>query len=337
VDGISFRSGEKIVHNKKRDYSNSGDLDSAPFVSKVYKEHLDIKNYFLNHSFYPMVQIITSRGCPNNCTFCSWTETLTGRTYRARSVNNIVDEFEYITIELPQVKEIFIEDDSFTIDKERVREFCLELGKRDISISWSCQSRATLDYSIMKLMKDSGCRLLDVGYESGSNEMLMRIRKGTTTDQLLKFTRDAKKAHLKILADFVIGFHGETKEMADQTLQFIKQVRPDLLQIAVATPIPGTEFYNWCRANGYLLSEDLSDSVDDKGFQKCLVSYPWFTNKEIEGFVSTSLREYYLSPSYLALALKGIIGRHFLDEVKIVARSSGKFLSFLGSEKDTTT
>ena len=91
-----------------------------------------------------MVQIFTGRGCPNYCTFCSWPETLMGRKYRVRSIKNVVDEFEYITQELPQVKEIFIEDDSFTIDKKRLTEFCDELMKRDINISWSCQSRADL-------------------------------------------------------------------------------------------------------------------------------------------------------------------------------------------------
>ena len=144
IKGVSYRENGTIVHNENRELISSSELDKIPFVSKIYNKHLRIKDYFLNHALYPMVQIFAGRGCPNLCTFCSWPETLMGRKNRIRSVKSVVDEFEYIINSLP-VKEIFIEDDTFTLNKKRIIQFCEEIHNRKIEITWSCQSRATLD------------------------------------------------------------------------------------------------------------------------------------------------------------------------------------------------
>lgn len=329
IKGITYKKDEKIIKNPDRDFTTSEFLDELPFVSEVYKKHLNIKDYFLSHSFYPMVQIFTGRGCPNFCTFCSWPETLMGRKYRVRSVKNVVDEFEYIMKELPEIKEIFIEDDSFTIDKKRIMDFCEELGKRRIEISWSCQSRADLDYETMKVMKKAGCRLLDVGYESGNDEILKNIKKGTTVNQLREFTLNAKKAGLKILADFVVGFPGETKETTESTIKFIKEIKPDLLQVAIATPMPGTDFYNFCIEEGYILTENLEESLDLKGFQQCIISYPTLNNNEISVYVDRALKEYYLSVFYIPIAIKNIIGKNGIEEFKSLLMSAKMYFNYL--------
>lgn len=332
IMGITYKSEGLIIHNQDREPSTSEFLDEIPFVSEVYKKHLNIKDYFLSHSFYPMVQIFTGRGCPNYCTFCQWPETLMGRKYRVRSVKNVLDEFEYIIKELPYVKEIFIEDDSFTIDKDRLNKFCDELVKRGISISWSCQSRADLDYNTMKKMKEAGCRLLDVGYESGNDKILENVKKGVTTDQLREFTTNAKKAGLKILADFVIGFPGETKETVTQTINFINDIKPDILQIAVATPIPGTDFYRYCKEKGYLLCDDLSESLDEFGFQKCIVSYPWLNSDEIALSVDSALKGYYLNIAYIPIAMKNIMGKNGLNELKSLINSGKMYFKYIKRE-----
>jgi len=333
IRGISYKENGKIIHNPDRDFTSSEELDRIPFVLKVYKDHLNIKDYFLNHALYPMVQIFTGRGCPNRCTFCSWPKTLMGRKYRVRSVQNVADEFEFVANELPEVKEIFIEDDTFTINKKRVNQFCEEIKRRRIDISWGCQSRADLDYETMKAMKEAGCRLLDVGYESGSDEILKNIKKGITVNQLREFTRNAKKAGLKILADFVIGFPGETKETAEQTIRFIKEIKPDLLQVAVATPIPGTEFYDYVKENGFLLVDNLEESLDQKGFQKCIISYPEFTKEDIENYVDRALKEYYLSPSYIPIALRNVLRKNGLHELKGMVKSAKVFMKYAGRER----
>ena len=108
INGISFRENGRVIHNPGRDWTTSEDLDSLPFISSVYKKHLNVRNYFLNHALYPMIQIFTGRAtCPNNCIFCSWPETMTGRKYRVRSISNVVDEFEFVKKELPDIKRVF--------------------------------------------------------------------------------------------------------------------------------------------------------------------------------------------------------------------------------------
>lgn len=326
IEGISYIKDGKIIKNPRLSYSTSTDLDEIPFVSKIYKEHLNIHDYFLNHAYYPMVQIITSRGCPNLCSFCSWPETLMGRKYRSRSVDNIFNEFIYIKEELPEVQEIVIEDDTFTVRKNRVREFCNKLIESGFDIHWGCQTRGDLDIETMQLMKKAGCSLLDVGFESGSEQILQNIKKGITKEQLRLFTDNAKKAKMKILADFVIGFEGETKETISQTVDFIDELKPDLLQVAIATPIPGTHFYEWAKEKGYMITDNLEDSLDEYGFQRCIISYPTLSSNEIESTAKKVLNNYYLSPKYPFVAFKAVLKNDMQNELKLLMRSFRCFL-----------
>ena len=329
IKGISYKENGKVIHNPDREFITSKELDEIPFVSKVYKKHLNLKDYFLDHALYPMVQIFMGRGCPNQCTFCSWPKTLMGRKYRVRSIENVVDEFEYVANELPEVKEIFIEDDTFTINRKRIKEVCREIKRRRLKIIWSCNARADLDYESMKVLKKAGCRLLDVGYESGSDKILKNIKKGITTDDSRRFTKDTKRAGLMILADFVFGFPRETKETAEQTIRFAKEIKPNIVQFAVATPIPGTEFYNYVKENGFLLVDNLEQSLDENGFQKCIISYPDFTKEDIENYVDKALKEYYLSPSYISVAMRNILRKNGMHELKGMVMSAKVFFRYM--------
>ncbi|MDI6886820.1 MAG: radical SAM protein, partial [archaeon] len=222
IKGISYKEKGEIIHNPNREFSSSEDLDKIPFVSRVYEKHLNIRDYFLGSSLYPEIQIFTGRGCPYLCTFCSWPQTLMGRKYRERSVSNVLDELEWIQDKLPAVKEVFFEDDTFTINlslkkkalpkKNRVLEFCKEYRERGLDIIWACNARVGLDYETMKEMRKANCRLLIVGYESGSDEILKNIKKGITVEQIRRFAKDARKAGLLVHGDFIIGLPGETKE-----------------------------------------------------------------------------------------------------------------------------
>jgi radical SAM superfamily enzyme YgiQ (UPF0313 family) len=275
-----------------------------------------------------MVQIFTGRGCPNLCTFCSWPRTLMGRRHRTRSVGNIVDEFEYVVREMPEVREIFIEDDTFTINKKRIADVCDEIERRKLRITWSCNARVDLDYDTMKKMRDAGCRLLVVGYESGSDQILAAIKKGITTQDSERFTRDAKRAGLMILADFIFGLPGETRATAEQTLAFAKKIRPNIVQFAVATPMPGTEFYEWVKENGYLLVDNLEDSIDSRGLQQCIIDYPDFSKSDIEYYVDKALKEYYLNISYVPVLLNNILRKNGLHELKGTIKSADVLLKY---------
>ncbi|MBI2830667.1 MAG: radical SAM protein [Chloroflexi bacterium] len=333
IKGLSYKRDGKTVHNPNREFMTSEELDKLPFVSEVYKRHLRIKDYFLSHSLYPMAQLFTGRGCPFQCTFCSWPETLMGRRYRARSVENVIAEFEYIRAELPEVKEVFIEDDTFTADKNRVKEFCRQMKARRLNLPWACDARANLDYETMREMKDAGCRLLDVGYESGSDAILKNVKKGITTDQMRKFARDARRAGLMIMADFVIGLPGETKETAEKTIRFASELKPNVLQYESPIPIPGTEYYRWAKENGFLLVDDLEKSLDREGFKSCIVSYPHFTAQEMVEYVDKGLKSYYLSPSYIPIAMSMVFRKGGLHELKGLVRSAIGFFRYLRRNK----
>lgn len=329
VRGISYRADERIVHNPDREFTSSEDLDKIPFVSKVYKEHLNIRDYFLSSSLYPEVQIFTGRGCPYLCTFCSWTQTLMGRKYRVRSISNVLDELEWIQDNLPEVKEVFFEDDTFTINKKRVLEFCKEYKERDLDITWACNARADLDYETMKEMKRANCRLLIVGYESGSDTILKNIKKGITVEQIRKFAKEARRAGLLVHGDFIIGLPGETKETIGLTRKLIKETKPEILQVAVASPFPGTEFYDWVKDNGYLLTDDPNEYLDRHGHQRSIISYPNLSPEEITRAVDEILKDYYLSVGYVPLALRQVLRRHGLDEMRRLWYSVRMFMRYV--------
>ena len=333
IKGISYKENDKIVHNPDRPPTTSEDLDRMPFVTKVYKRHLNIRDYFLSESLYPTIQIFTGRGCPYHCTFCSWPETFTGRKYRARSPRNVVDELEYIYRELPEVKDVRIEDDTFTVDQSRIREVCKEIKKRNLKINWTCQARASLDYETLGLMREAGCWLIVVGYESGNDDILRNIRKGLTTEQARKFTHDAKRAGLLILGDFIIGLPGETKETAEKTVRFAKELKPNILQVAIAMPVPGTEFYRWARDNGFLLTENMEEAINEQGYQRCIISYPEFSKENIEEYVDKALKKYYLSVSFIPIALNTILRKNGLHELKVMIKSAKMFFRYLRRER----
>jgi radical SAM superfamily enzyme YgiQ (UPF0313 family) len=329
IKGISYVKDGQVKHNPNREFLSSEDLDKIPFVSKVYKKYLNIRDYFLSSSLYPVVQIFTGRGCPFKCTFCSWPRTLMGHKYRMRSISNVLDEIEWIAENLKEVKEVFFEDDTFTVNKKRVLEFCKEYKERGLDIAWACNARADLDHETMKAMKKAGCRLVIVGYESGSDEILRNIKKGITTQQIREFAKNARKAGLLVHGDFIVGLPGETRETIEMTKKLIKEIKPDILQVQVATPIPGTEFYQWCKENGYLIIDDPNEYLDKDGHQKAVVSYPWLSAEKIVKAVDEILKEYYFSISYIPVVFRQIFRKNGLNELDRLLRSAKVFINYI--------
>lgn len=329
INGISFKGNGTIINSPNRDWISSAELDKIPFVSKVYKTHLNVKDYFLGSSLYPEVQIFTGRGCPNLCTFCSWPETLMGRKYRVRSVENVLDELEWVEQNLPEVKEVFFEDDTFTISKKRVAEFCHGYKSRGLKIAWACNARATLDYETMKLMKKAGCRLLIVGFESGDEKILKNIKKGISVETIRQFAVNARKARLLVHGDFIIGLPGETIESIERTKKIIGEVKPEILQVSVASPFPGTDFYAWAKEKGHLITDDPNEYLDEYGHQKAVISYPWLSAKAINVTVDEILKKYYLSCNYLPLAIRQLVRTNWHKELTRILYSVKYFLKYI--------
>jgi radical SAM superfamily enzyme YgiQ (UPF0313 family) len=333
VKGISYKLGGETRHNPDRGFTTGDDLDRIPFVSAVYARYLNIKDYFLNYSLHPMVQIFGGRGCPFRCSFCCWTQTFTGRKYRMRSPVNVVAEMRWVEENLPRVREVFFEDDTFTINKQWVLAFIEEYRQQGIQIPWACQARADVDYETMKVMREANCLVFVVGFESGSDAMLEKMEKGITVERTRRFIQDARRAGMPIHGNFVIGLPGETEETIRATRSLIKEAKADAITVAVATPFPGTEFYQTAKNGGYLLEENPSDFLDDEGHQKAIISYPELSNETIVATVDEILKDYYLSPSYVPIALRRVLRRHGWDELKSIIHSAKAFLRYIARRK----
>ncbi len=299
VLGLSYRDGDGFpVHNPARPALE--DLDALPFVSEVYKRHLRIEDYFYSIARYPEVTIITARGCLYRCTYCLWPQTLTGHEYRRRSVTNVADEFEFIANEFPQVKEIFIEDDTLTVDQERCVALAQELIERGNRLPFSANSRANVSYEALTWLKRAGLRLLCVGFESGDQAVLNALRRGIKVEQFYRFREDARRAGVLVHGCFMAGAPGETRESLAKTLTLAKALNPDTAQFFPLMVYPGTEAYEWAQRNGYLSTDDFRQWLTPDGLHRTVVQQPGLPADELVAWCDQARRSFYLRPRYLA-------------------------------------
>ncbi len=303
VKGLTFRKGGEISSNPDMPYIT--ELDEIPFLSAFVKKHLNYKDYFFAAGKYPEIQMFTGRGCMARCNFCVYPQTMHGHVYRMRSPENVVKELVYIAKNFPDVREIVFEDDTFTMKKARVMEICrLMINKRlNKRFRWLCNARVNLDLETMQLMKEAGCHLIIPGIESGSQEILNNIRKGTTLKQVHDYVENAKTAGLQIHACYMVGNKGETKETMQETLRLALELDTDTAQFYPLLPFPGTEAYYWAKENGYIRG-GYTDYVKEDGTINCLLELPGITGEEMVRFCDEARKKYYMRPSYIAHRLK---------------------------------
>lgn len=303
------------------------DLDTIPFVSAVYKKFLDFRKYFNPNALFPMVTITTSRGCPFQCIFCVYPQTMMGHRVRLRSVKNVVDEIEYIAANFPGVKSVFFEDDTFAAIKKRCIEISEEIMRRKIKISWTINARADLDYETMKIMKAAGCRCMCVGFESGSPVLLENIKKKITVDRMPQFVADAKKAGILVHGCFMVGHPGETRETMEQTLELAKRLSPDTVQFYPIMVYPGTAAYRWYQERGLITTDDFSKWITPAGLHNTVVRTEALTAEDLVRFCDHARREFYLRPGYVFYKLKQALKDP--AEMKRTVKSARTFLKYL--------
>jgi len=289
IRGITYRKNDRIFHNPDRPLLE--DLDALPFAVEIYKRDLDISRYSIPFLHYPYISFYTSRGCPAMCSFCLWPQTFGGHRWRTRSSDNTVAEVRRAQELFPQVKEIFFDDDTFTWGKSRVLELCQKL--KPLKLTWSCNARVTADYETLKAMKEAGCRLLIVGFESGDPTILKNIKKGATVDQALTFMKNCRSLGITVHGDFQLGLPGETRETIEKTIVFAMELDPKTIQVSMSHPYPGTELHQYLKNQGYLISTDLTD---DQGHQLPTFEYPDLSQEEILKSVENFYARYYFRP-----------------------------------------
>ena len=325
IMGISYRQNGRMVHNPDRPAVD--DLDALPDVTDVYYRDLDVRRYNVPFLLYPFVSLYSTRGCPAQCTFCLWPQTLSGHPWRKRSSDAVAREMAKAKEYWPWVKEFFFDDDTFNIQKARTIELCEKL--KPLGLTWSCTSRVTTDYETLKAMRESGCRLLIVGYESGDAQILKNIKKGATVERARDFTRDCHKLGLTIHGDFILGLPGETRESIRQTIDFAKQLDVATIQVSVAHAYPGTEFYDFAKKNGFIVNEQRM--VDEGGHQLAHIEYPGLPREEVMDAVHRFYDEYYFRPK----AVYRIVRKAIFDSVerKRLYKEARSFLKLRAQRK----
>ena len=288
--GVSYRDASGIIrHNPDRPQIE--DLDALPWVTDIYARDMDVTKYNVPFLLHPYVALYSTRGCPAQCTFCLWPQTLSGHAWRKRSTDDVAAEMAHAKQLFPHVKEFFFDDDTFNIQKARTIELCAKL--KPLGLTWSSTSRVTTDYDTLKAMREAGCRLLIVGYESGDPQILKNIKKGATVERARDFTRDCHKLGLTVHGDFILGLPGETKESIRNTIEFAKGLDIETLQVSIAHAFPGTEFYDYAKKNGFITNEAMSDAG---GHQMAHIEYPGLPVEYVLEMVHRFYDEYFFRP-----------------------------------------
>lgn len=300
IKGISYRHEGQIVHTEPRPQIE--DLDALPWATPIYHRDLDITRYNVPFLLYPYISFYTTRGCPAKCTFCLWPQTFDGHKWRQRSVDDVVREVEQALKLFPNIREIFFDDDTFTIGKERVLALCERF--KPLNFTWSCTSRVHVDLETLQAMKAAGCRLFIVGFESGNPQILKNIKKGATVEQAREFVKNCKKAGIVIHGDFILGLPGETKETIAETLNFAKELDCETIQVSIGHAYPGTEFYDYAVRNNYLRDVEMTDIT---GHQLPHIEYPDISRAEMMAAVEDFYGSYYFRPHVVARIVKNAI------------------------------
>ncbi|MBM3775698.1 MAG: radical SAM protein, partial [Acidobacteria bacterium] len=299
-----------------------------------YRRDLEVERYNVPFLLNPFLSLYTSRGCPAMCTFCLWPQTHSGHRWRLRSSQDVAAEVRYALEAFPQIQEIFFDDDTFNYQKARTVELCRRL--RPLRFTWSSTSRVTTDYETLRAMKEAGCRLLIVGYESGDPQILKNIKKGATLDMAQRFTANCKKLGIKIHGDFIVGLPGETPASIRRTIDFAKRLDTETIQVSIAHPYPGTEFYEHARANGLITIDSMTDEA---GHQLPNIVYPGLDRASLVDWVERFYGEYYFRPRVIwRVARKAIFNgaerRRLAKEAREYLALRRKRKRFVASERE---
>ncbi len=274
IDGLTFRTDDnEIVNNKGR--NNNNNLDDLPFP--------DRDNFYSGNGKIDVGAVITSRGCPFQCTYCSSPQ-IWNRKTNYRSVENVLEELKYL-VKHHNISLIRFQDDTFTLNKERAVAIFEGILKNNLNINWICDTRVDkLDRQLIKLMKKAGCARIKVGVESGSDDILKRVKKGITTKQIKEAIGFIKDVGISLTTYFMIGFPGETDEDVKKTIQFAEEIQADYNSLSIIAPYYGTEMYKGLVNDGF-------------DFSKCHWEYFFHQSKEmlLNTKISEDLRESFLN------------------------------------------
>ncbi|MFA4952620.1 MAG: radical SAM protein [Candidatus Pacearchaeota archaeon] len=291
---VRDRKKEKIIHNKDAELIQN--LDELPFPAR---DLLKNEKYIEPLTQDPYTLVITGRGCPYGCIFCT-ADKYYGKKQRIRSPKNIVDEIEEI-IRKYGITHIGMWNDTFTFNKEQVIGISKEILKRNIKIIWFCNSRVdTFDEERAKWMSQSGCKVITFGVESLDEEILKRAKKNITLEQVKNAVEICKRYNIGSQLHLIFGLPGETEKTIENTIKNVIKLDPDYAQFYCAVPFPGTEFREYVLKNNFLKEVPWSQYE----INNSLISYPNLSSKKIQYARKKAYRKFYLRPKYILKKMK---------------------------------
>ncbi|MCZ2809237.1 MAG: radical SAM protein [Candidatus Bathyarchaeota archaeon] len=298
VLGITYRKDGKIVKNPDRPYIK--DLDSLPFPAFHLFPLKQFNKY--GNIIFP---VMTSRGCVYWCEFCTAVR-MFGRKYRMRSPKKVVDELEYLYKKYGEKQYTFY-DDAFTVDQARTEEICNEILRRDLKIKWDCETRVDMvTKDLLLKMRKAGCIAVWYGVEAGSQKVRDAMGKGISTQQTFNAFKWTKEAGLIAVASIILGFPGETKETAWESVKLLEKINPDEIGIYIATPYPGTPMYDYVKKMGWLKIHDFNkyDTATP------IFESPTMSMEELREIHDKAHQSFYLRPTYVLRAFSkgGVYG-----------------------------
>jgi anaerobic magnesium-protoporphyrin IX monomethyl ester cyclase len=275
------------------------DVDALPWIAPIYQRFLDPRHYYFSLASYPMVMLIGGRGCVATCTYCVYPQVMHGHRYRTRSPASIVGEMKWVQDHMPEVREIVFEDDTFTGDRDFAQEVARLVKHQGVRLKWFANVRTNVDRETLAHMVEAGFRCCATGFESGDALLLKNMWKGQTVEQAKRFVDDARELGILVHGCFMVGFPGETRETMQRTLALALHLQPDSAQFYPVMPFPGTTYYEWAQAHGYLATERFADWLDGEGGHRCVLNLPGLSADEIDQFCAHAYRRFYFRPRYV--------------------------------------
>ncbi|NOQ55327.1 MAG: radical SAM protein [Nanohaloarchaea archaeon] len=304
IKGITYRSKGKIISNPDRDKFEI-DINNMPFPARHL---LPLDRYrpgaFFNigNSGKEYATIITSRGCPNKCVFCSSSHFW--KTFRVRKPKNILSEIDLLVKEYG-VKHLHFLDDTLTVPASRLEKICDGLIERDYDLEWNCYSRVDIiTDDIVRKMKKAGCFGVTFGVESGNQKILNKIQKNITLNQIRKAVKITKMHDLDVHADFMIGLPGDTKKTIIQTIDFAIELNPKLALFSITTPFPGTQMFDEMKKKNRLGNIKWTEMTmhEFTKFGNSIVS-----SEEIKKLYNLAYKKFYFRPRFFMCSTKRLI------------------------------
>ena len=288
IKGLVYKQGKRFIKNSSRKLLQN--LDILPFPDRrLIKNDLYVNPVCKN---YPYTMVISSRGCPYKCTYCYMD--VYGHFWRARSAENVVNELTEIRKKY-NIREIVFRDDLFSLDKTRVLKICNGIIKKNLNLTWTCQTRVdSVDEEIISKMKEAGCYSISFGIEGGSQEMMNRLKKGITIEKVKKAIALCQKYNIRTRGYFIIGCPGETKESIQQTLELAKELDLDYFMLSILTPYPQTEIFEDAFKKKIIKKRSWNEALRCAG----IIETP-FTFNELVKIKRDLYFKYYFRPGYI--------------------------------------